>query len=310
MSRSAAEVEAEVEAQRSELDRNVEALKQKMTPGQLFDEATRMAGGSGQQIAAKFVEQAKANPMPLAVMGLGLAWLMVSNNKQQTSGYSGYSSGYSSLDEPRSFAAESGVGAMSDTGGYEAVSGYDGTTPDSHGGVASGLKDKAQGVAGKASSALSGAKEKLTSGASSVGQSSRSAAHSAKQTVGNVAGAARQRAGAATQHAQQTFTDALNSEPLLIAGLGIVVGAAIGAALPATPAEDRMLGQHRDKLLNKGRDLAQTGLSQAGSAAQAAYGSVKQELKADDGRDLSEKVESAARSGVQAARDQIQPNAH
>ena len=305
MSRSAAEVEAEVEAQRSELDRNVEALKQKMTPGQLFDEATRMAGGSGQQIAAKFLDQAKANPMPLAVMGLGLAWLMVSNNKQQTGGYSSYNS----YSEPRSFAAESGLGAMSDTGGYESVSGYDGTTPDSGGGIASGLKDKAQGVAGKASSALSGAKDKLASGASSVGQSSRSAAHGAKQTVGNVAGAARQRASAATQQAQQTFTDTLNSEPLLIAGLGIVVGAAIGAALPATPAEDRMLGQHRDKLLNKGRDLAQTGLSQAGSAAQAAYGSVKQELQADDGRDLSEKVESAARSGVQAVREQVQPSA-
>lgn len=300
MSRSAAEVEAEVEAQRSELDRNVEALKQKMTPGQLFDEATRMAGGSGQQIAAKFVEQAKANPMPLAVMGLGLAWLMMSNNRQSA----GYDSGYRS--EPRSFAAESGLGAMSDTGGYEAVSGYDGSMP-SGGGVASGLKEKAHGVADKASSALSGAKEKLSGGASSIGQSGRSAAHSARQTVGNVAGAAKQRAGAATQHAQQTFMDALNSEPLLIAGLGIVVGAAIGAALPATAAEDRLIGEHRDKLLNKGRDLAQTGLSQAGSAAQAAYGSVKDELRSDDGRGLSEKVESAARSGVQAAREQIQP---
>ena len=70
MMKSAEEVEREVEASRGELDRTVEALKDKMTPGQIFDEATRAMGGAGQQVMSKFVDQARENPMPLAVMGL------------------------------------------------------------------------------------------------------------------------------------------------------------------------------------------------------------------------------------------------
>ena len=67
MTKTAADIEREVEASRSNLDRTVESLKDKMTPGQLFDETSRALGSTGQQVFAKFVEQAKENPMPLAV---------------------------------------------------------------------------------------------------------------------------------------------------------------------------------------------------------------------------------------------------
>lgn len=81
MTKTAEDVEREVEASRGNLDRTVEALKGKMTPGQLFDEAAHAMGGAGQEMFSKFVDQAKENPMPLAVMGLGLAWLMSTSNK-------------------------------------------------------------------------------------------------------------------------------------------------------------------------------------------------------------------------------------
>jgi hypothetical protein len=312
MTRSAAEVEAEVEASRSELDRNVEALKQKMTPGQLFDEATRMAGGSGQAIASKFVEQAKANPMPLAVMGLGLAWLMVSNNRQQTSS-SSYA--YPVGGETRSFASEGDV-AMSTGATYETS--YASTTYEAgefettSGG---GIKGKVQGIGQKASGLLSGAKDKVagarhkvSDGASSMGQGGRSAMHGLTNRATDAAGTVRQKAGQVGQRAQQSFSDTMQSEPFMIAGLGLIVGAAIGAALPATAAEDRMLGEKRDQLLNRGKDMAKTGVQQASSAAQAAYGSVKSELQNSSGEgDLTERVETATRAGVQAARDEIQP---
>ena len=95
MTTSAMDAEREVEASRGRLDQTMEALRDKMTPGQLFDEAMHTMGGAGSQIASKFVEQAKENPLPLAVMGLGLAWLMSSNNR---------SAARSAWREPRSFA--------------------------------------------------------------------------------------------------------------------------------------------------------------------------------------------------------------
>jgi hypothetical protein len=273
MNRSSAEVEAEVEASRSNLDRNVEALKQKMTPGQLFDEAARLTGSTGQQVAAKFAEQAKANPMPLAVMGLGLAWLMFSNSKSQSEG------AYSPSDyryEPRSFAGD-------ESGG--------------------GLKAKAHEIGEKAQDMMAGVKDKVAGARASAADSG----HAAMDGMSATAGQVRERAGQAAQAAQRTFAQTLESEPLLLAGLGLIVGAAVGAALPATAAENRVLGEHRDKLLEKGKDLAQTGMEKASDVAQATYGAVKSELQSgDDGREPAERFADAARTGVQAAQEQLQ----
>ncbi|HEY8572970.1 DUF3618 domain-containing protein [Phenylobacterium sp.] len=294
MNRTSADIEAEVEASRSQLDRDVDALKSKMTPGQMFDEAARMMGGTGQQVASKFAEQAKANPMPLAVMGLGLAWLMMSNNRQQTGGYGSYSG------EVRSFAPGAEYGAEWDGSAYDGAS-HSGST-------GAGLKEKVQGVGDKAAGMLSDAKEKLAGGAHSVGDGGRNAMHH----VGSAAGAVRQRAAQAGQQAQQTFIQTLESEPLLIAGLGLIVGAAIGAAIPATAAENRVMGDARDKVMSKGKEVAQQGLQQASTVAQAAYGAAKSEVKSASGQDgdLSEPVDSPVRSGVEPGREQTQGPSH
>lgn len=276
MTRTAEEVEREVEASRQELNEDVQALKQKMTPGQLFDEAGRTLGGAGQQIAQRFVEQAKENPMPVAVIGLGLAWLMMSSNRRPAPGQPSLAA------ELRSFAPESAPPPA-------------GTTP----------ADKAHEMMGKASGLAANAREKLAAAKSSVGESGRSAAH----RLGSAAGSVASQASHAGQKAQQTFRDSFESEPLLIGALGLVVGAAIGAALPASAAEDRLMGEARDRILRQGKELAESGMRKAGSATQAAYGGVKSALQHPEG-ELEEKAESAGRAAVQGARDQLQGPAH
>lgn len=269
MTRSAAELEREVEASRGKLDRTVDALKDKMTPGQLFDEATHAMGGAGQHVLAKFVEQAKENPMPLAVMGVGLAWLMTSSNKPKPGPFPANLRAYSS-DHP--------------------------------GGSADGLGDKAHALGDKASDLVSGARDKIAGGAASAGEAGLAAA----RNVGAMAGSAVDKAGEYGRRAQQTFIDVLNREPLLIGAIGVAVGAAIGAALPGTSAEDHAVGPMRDHLLEKGKEIAQEGLGQVAEVAEAAYGAVKSELQtgADD-PDLAQRVEDASRAGVQAAKAEL-----
>jgi hypothetical protein len=255
MTKTAEDVEREVETSRGNLDRTVEALKSKMTPGQLFDEASHAMGGAGQQVLSKFVDQAKENPMPLAVMGLGLAWLMTTSNK---------AAARSTSYEERAFA------------------------PDRNG----GLSDSFQAAGDKASELVSGARETISHAAGSAGDMGRAAAD---------------RATKYGQQAKRTFASILESEPLLIGAAGLLVGAAIGAALPATDAEDRALGPMRDKILDRGKDLAQSGMQQAGEVAQAAYSSVKSELQQSaDGATAADRAESAVRAGAKAVRDELQ----
>lgn len=76
MNTSAQEAEREVEASRARLDETVDALKGKLTPGQMFDEMSRsFAGSSGGEMFANFGSQIRHNPLPLALIGAGVALL-------------------------------------------------------------------------------------------------------------------------------------------------------------------------------------------------------------------------------------------
>lgn len=253
MTKTAADVEREVEASRGSLDRTVDALREKMTPGQLFDEASRAMGGAGQQVMTKFVEQAKENPMPLAVMGLGLAWLMSTSGKARMSAPQGY------------------------------------RRPEDYVSAGPGVGDRVHAAGDKVADLVGEARDRVSGAASSVGDFGRSAAD---------------RAGEYTDRAQRSFAQVLEREPLLLGAAGLLVGAAIGAALPATEIEDRMVGPTRDKVLDKGKELAQSGMQQAGEVAQTAYAAVKTELQesADSGATVAERVEEAVRAGASAAR--------
>jgi hypothetical protein len=205
--------------------------------------------------------------MPLAVMGLGLAWLMSSSGERRARGDAAY--------EPRSF------------------------TGDAHG----GLSRTAHHIGEKASDLISGSRDRFAGAASAAGDAGRSAVHGVSAT----AETALEKAAQYRDQAKSSFARVLETEPLVIGALGLVVGAAIGAALPHTELEDRAVGPLRDRLVDRGKDLAQDGLQQVGAAAQAAYAGVKDELSnPPEGAGLTDRVDTAARAGVSAARDQVQ----
>jgi len=77
MNQSARDIEREVEASRASVEETVEALKDKMSIGQIVDEASRFLGpNGGSEVLTSLGAQVRANPLPLALVGIGLAWLM------------------------------------------------------------------------------------------------------------------------------------------------------------------------------------------------------------------------------------------
>ena len=74
---STAELEREAEAIRSRVADTAESLKAKLTPGQIIDELTSVFSGSGGTEALSNLKlQVQDNPLPLVLVGTGLAWLM------------------------------------------------------------------------------------------------------------------------------------------------------------------------------------------------------------------------------------------
>ncbi|MFI0844455.1 hypothetical protein [Mesorhizobium sp. IMUNJ 23232] len=72
-------------------------------------------------------------------------------------------------------------------------------------------------------------------------------------------------------------TDLFQSEPLIVAALGLAIGTAIGAMLPRTVFEDQSMGAYSDKVRGTAQDLVEKGVDGATEVAAEAYQTVKDE---------------------------------
>ena len=88
------EILAEIERTRHEMDYTLSAIEQRLTPGQLVDQGIDYLRHSG---ANEFVQnlggQVKYNPLPVSLVGIGLAWLMAAGKKQPDYGSTSYGAG-------------------------------------------------------------------------------------------------------------------------------------------------------------------------------------------------------------------------
>jgi ElaB/YqjD/DUF883 family membrane-anchored ribosome-binding protein len=104
----------EIHRTRDELERTLSAIEHRLTPGQLVDQSIDYLRHSG---ANEFVHNlggaAKQNPLPVALVGIGLAWLMALG-RQPAQNY-GSSVSTSSLRERASGAMESASETLAST---------------------------------------------------------------------------------------------------------------------------------------------------------------------------------------------------
>lgn len=271
--KSSAEIEREVEDARGRVDRTVEALKEKMQPRELFDEATRMMGGTSNKVLTTAVEQLRENPFPIALIGLGIAWLAIGQTRRQAAAQ--YVEGY-----------------------YPVHEGYDDDE-----GLRAKVRHRAEAAKARLAETAERAKTRLASAQTSAGEG----ISAARGKVSEYAHLAQDKAGEYGRYARQRFDDTLEQEPLVIGAIGLAVGAAIGAALPATPVERRYFGPAR----SKAADAAKHSLDQVKDVAQRAYGQVKDELHRQtgpdgDGASLAEKAQAIAEAGAKTVRDDLE----
>jgi hypothetical protein len=91
-------IEHDLERTRARLDATIGALQDKLSPGQLVDQALdyfRSSGGA--EFGRNLKDNVQNNPMPVALVGVGLAWLMMGGSRQPepTRGYRGSARVYS-----------------------------------------------------------------------------------------------------------------------------------------------------------------------------------------------------------------------
>jgi hypothetical protein len=210
----AAALERDLEDTRQRIDVTLSELIERLSPGELLDQGLqylrRGTAGPG-RFAANLGHAVQANPLPIALIGLGVAWLAVG-------------------EKPARYAAALSEGAQE-----------------------SGLKEKVEGVKEKVEGVVESAQQTV----SAVGERIRD--------VGGRAQEATHRIGERAASARSQWQHLIDEQPLLLGLAGLAIGAVLGGSLPPTESEDKLLGQPRDELLQRGAEKASQGAEAARS---------------------------------------------
>jgi ElaB/YqjD/DUF883 family membrane-anchored ribosome-binding protein len=77
------EIQAEIARTRGDMDATLTAIEQRLTPGQLIDQGLDYVRSSGaNEFVSNLGGSVKNNPIPVALMGIGMAWLMATGNRK------------------------------------------------------------------------------------------------------------------------------------------------------------------------------------------------------------------------------------
>ena len=233
------EIRAEIEHTREEMSETIEAIQERLQPGNIVAGATErvraaatekvrnMADSASEtarnaidrtrEMTGDFGEIGRQNAIPAVMIGAGVAWLIIDRFREGQS--------HRSWDR-----------SNRDRGSYR----YGAAETDSS-------ERYREGVSG-----WSDTSDRLASGARDAGRAAR-------------------RTG---RQAQNQLQRLMRENPLMAGAAAAVIGAAVGMALPETERENEWLGEARETVMDRAQDVARN----AASAVQEAAGDMAGEV--------------------------------
>jgi ElaB/YqjD/DUF883 family membrane-anchored ribosome-binding protein len=271
---SSAQLEREAEQARAELAQTLDELRERITPGQLVDQAVDYAKDSGGGMFVRNLgNQMTANPLPVALIGAGLAWLMLSNGTRSARSTRVREG---AIDRARRAAIDTAA-RMADTA-QNAASHTAQARSSQAGEVAASAAQGAASAYESAKSSASAAYGQFSETASGAYDRLSDTAARATSTMSETASSFGQRTAAASRDMLQFC----KSQPLVLAGIGMALGAILGALIPPTETEDRLMGESSDQLKDQARGVAEDQIERAKSAAASAMTEAEAEFPFQD----------------------------
>jgi ElaB/YqjD/DUF883 family membrane-anchored ribosome-binding protein len=269
-------IERDLARTRARMDSRLGELQDHLTPKQMLNDAfAYFRGGDGADFTKDLVSRARANPLPVALTGVGIAWLIAS--AQKSAAPPRPRSGHGDVEARLRFAEGS-------------VQRFDHDDDDSYAGRLDDARGKVVGVTRAATDTAASYAQRIKDAAAAASQSLRETSHNlaagannAAHTLGDSAG----KYGAAFQEGTQNMANttrnafsAVTSNPFALGGIAALVGLVAGSLLPVSDEEKSALGSTATKLRTAGRDLAQDVVDRGGHIATDTLDAIKSSAEA------------------------------
>lgn len=318
MSEPPEDIQRDSDLHRARIGALVDELRDYVTPAEIANQLLgRDAGREIVQFAGVQIRrQLRRNPIPVAIIGMGVAWLLLANamrKQQRIPLHDGLD--YQDYRQIRSPSSRGGiiggvkraVRQLSHEHPQPAYCTYSIEQEDtmanthsekhngrsqlngsgSYGGDAQQSGDTSSGLVGRT---MQKGQQMATDMTHTALHKSGEAVSGAKQAVANTASSlmertnemARKTSRAASRTANRAGSgvgQVAREQPLLVAGVGFALGVALGALLPLTRAENELLGEQAERLKDSARDLASEGYERVKTVAQKSYDAATETLK-------------------------------
>jgi hypothetical protein len=220
------------------------------------------AGHGVRDVETTVVDRIRENPIPAAMIGAGLAWLLMSGKKEERRPvYRARYGGEDIYDGDYSL------------GGYDFEYGYQ---PE---GRIERAKHRVQNVAGNvagdARELASDARDRVANvanrtreGAADLASTASEGIHDAARFARTEARELRYRARSGARRLERGFESTYREAPIGVGLAALAIGALAGIALPRTRREDELMGSTRDKLIQKAESAAESALDRVSNVAE------------------------------------------
>jgi hypothetical protein len=312
-----AAIERENALTRIRLAETLDAIEGRLSPSYLMEQAMAYLRDEASEWGAEVGAFVRRNPLPMAVLGVGLGWLaftLLRGDRERGDSLADYDAGPEGIYGPAyDDAGEPGDHSASfDTAVRRAAR----TATARIGREREDIADRAAKVGDRFGRYARDARHRLDD----IAEDTRDFADDARDRLSDFASDTIDRAShigdyarSGAERLQREVVRAADERPMLLGAIGLGIGAAIALCLPGTRMESRLVGARRDELLDELREAgrerlhgAADAVRHAGDAAQAR--AEKEGLSRRGVSETLDKAQRVAETAIDTATNEAKAN--
>jgi ElaB/YqjD/DUF883 family membrane-anchored ribosome-binding protein len=283
-----------IERTRTEMSATIDAIQEQLNPQHIaeqvreqvrhqFDEAKatvrdatlgkaeaimRDAGDTMNEARYSLMDTVRQNPIPAAMVGIGLGWLFMNRNSGRPRHMTRYDERYrgrmvyapSHPAYPGEAMAMYPAGRREDEGMIERGQRRVGETAhraqEATGEAVSRAQEAVGGAAHRVQDAAGSAVNRVQDAAGSAVNRVQDVAEGAAHRVQDMSSTVASQTAYQTRRAEDRLRQALRENPIGVGAVALAIGTAVGLAIPETERERQLMGEARDSLVERAQEAA------------------------------------------------------